>query len=53
MKQMNVTQADLARAIGEHSHKVWYWYQGKYKPRYESMKKIADLLDDSVDNLFY
>lgn len=46
-----VTQAELARVIGVAQNTLSYWEQGKYDIDTDSLQRIADYFDCSVDYL--
>lgn len=51
LKQKNVSQAQLARWCGVSRVAVTYWVQGKNRPSYEMLNKIAEVLNCSMDEL--
>ena len=46
-----ITQAELARVIGVAQNTLSYWEQGKYDIDTDSLQRIADYFDCSVDYL--
>lgn len=47
----NMTQSVLAGYLGIKQNTLSYWEQGIYDPDNESLKKLADLFDCSIDYL--
>lgn len=45
LETRNVTQANLARAVGISPRQVWYWITARSLPYLESARKAADALD--------
>lgn len=51
MKHEKLTQMQLAKAIGVGQSSVSDWLNGKKEPSIESLWKLADFFDVSVDYL--
>lgn len=51
LKEKNLTAYKVHKATGVAQSSLSDWKNGKSKPKYESMKKIADFLGVSVDYL--
>ena len=47
----NITQSDLASALGVSLGAVGNWESNKRMPDYETLKKLADYFDVSIDYL--
>jgi transcriptional regulator with XRE-family HTH domain len=50
-KQRDLTQGVLAKKLGVELNTVWKWENGKITPSVESVKKIADFFNITVDEL--
>lgn len=50
-KNRNLSQAELAEAIGVDQTAVHLWESGKTKPRIENLMKLASYFNVSVDEL--
>lgn len=50
--QHGLTQRELVELLGIKRNKYSDWENGKCKPNYEKLEKIADLFDVSLDWLF-
>jgi putative transcriptional regulator len=51
--QKKLSQADLAKRVEISSQSISGYETGKANPGFETMKKIAEVLDSTVDNLFF
>ena len=51
LKQNNMNQKELAEKINENTSNISNWINGLKEPRLESIIKIADLFDISLDEL--
>ena len=51
-KKNNLTQQELADKVGTNRVNVTKWETGMTEPRIESLIKLADLLEVSIDWLF-
>ena len=52
-RAQGITQAELARIIGVAQNTLSYWEQGKYDIDTDSLQRIADFFECSVDYLLY
>ncbi|MBQ8427946.1 MAG: helix-turn-helix transcriptional regulator [Clostridia bacterium] len=50
-QEMNATQNQLADALQTTQRKISYWESGKIEPDLQSLWKIADFFDVSIDFL--
>lgn len=51
-KQKDITQEEMANAIGTSAQAISKWERGKNYPDIELLPTIADYFDISVDSLF-
>ena len=51
-KRNNLTQQELADKVGTNRVNVTRWETGRTEPNFETLIKLADLLDVSLDWLF-
>ena len=51
-KSKKITQIELANMLGISQKSYSHWENGKTEPSFESIVKLADLLDVSLDWLF-
>lgn len=51
MKNYNVNQSQLAEAIGVSQSSISGWVTGKKEPSIESLWKLANYFDETVDYL--
>lgn len=47
----NLTQKELAEAVGVTKKTVWAWENGKAKPRFDKIEPICVVLGVSYDNI--
>ncbi|MCQ6275790.1 helix-turn-helix transcriptional regulator [Bacillus sp. V3B] len=52
-KKRNLSQYDLAERLGFSRGKLANYEQGSRQPDYDTLKKIADFFDESVEYLLY
>lgn len=50
-KELEMTQATLAKKLGVTQGAVWSWENGKSKPRTDKLIAMATLFDCTVDDL--
>ena len=50
-KQQGLTQKELAQKIGVESNTVWKWEKGIITPSVETVQKLAEFLNVSMDEL--
>ena len=48
-KEKNLTQAQLAKRLGVSKGTVAMWEVGQREPKFEMLKKIANLFSESTD----
>jgi len=48
-----INQKELAEKLGVTPQAISDMERGKYNPSYETMKKISEILETSVDELFF
>ena len=51
--QRGLSQKQLAEKVGLHYQSISDFERGKSNPSYENMKKISEILETSVDELFF
>ena len=49
MNEERISQAELARSVGISQSAVCNWLNGKKEPRIDSLGRLADFFDVSVD----
>ena len=52
-KQLSMTQKDVAKQLGVKHQTYSHYENGKRQPRIEVMRKIAQLFNSSMDELFF
>lgn len=49
---IGLTQEELAKKVGVSETTIWKWETGKAEPRFSQVKKICDICQVNIDDIF-